>query len=197
LTVAEGEAAADAEEPKKGSKKKMIIMVVGFLLIALIAAKMTVLKPPPLTKAQMEAKEAATKYALEVKCAVANRVPLPKPPEGVKGTAATPDTTPAKLGSVLALDSVTVNLADGHFLKFGVGIQFAPGVVIETVKPENPGAAAVNYVLTQLRTKSTGDLGPKSLEPLQAQYGYAICSDEKMNFEGKILGIYFTDFVSQ
>ncbi len=195
--MAEAEAATAEDGGKKGGKKKLIIMVVVFLLIGLMAAKMTVLKPPPLTKAQQEAKEKATQYALDVKCAVASGMKVPKPPEGVPATAATPDTTPPKLGPVLAVDSVTVNLADGHFLKFGLGIQFAPGVVIDTVKPENPGAAATNYVLTQLRTKTTADLGPKALAPLQSAFSYAVCHDDKMNFEGKILGIYFTDFVSQ
>lgn len=197
--MAEGEGAVGVEEEgkKKGGKKKMIIMIVVFLLIALMAAKMTVLKPPPLTKAQLAAQEADTQYALDVKCALANGLDVPKPPAAVKGAAATPDTTPPKLGQVLAIDSVTVNLADGHFLKFGLGIQFIPGIVTDTVKTENPGSAALNYVLTQLRTKTTTDLGPKALAPLQAQYGYAICHDDKLNAEGEILGIYFTDFVSQ
>jgi flagellar FliL protein len=194
--VAEGEAEV-AEGKKKGGKKKLIIMIVVFLLIGLVAAKMTVLKPPPLTKAQVEAKKAADKFVLDTKCALANGLQPPKAPSSVKGAAATPDTTPPPRGSVLVLDSVTVNLADGHFLKFGLGIQFAPGVVVDTVKTENPGAAAMNYVLTQLRTKTQSDLGPRALAPLQSQLGYTVCSDEKMNFEGKILGIYFTDFVSQ
>jgi flagellar FliL protein len=197
LTVAEGE----VEEGKKGGKKKMIMMIVVFLLIALIAAKMTVLKPPPLTKAQQAAKDAADSYTLSVKCALANGLDVPKAPPDVKGAAATPDTAAPARGEVLVLDSITVNLADGHFLKFGLGIQFVPGVVADTVKTTNPGAHALNYVLEQLKTKSQGDLGPKSLGPLQSQLGYKICTDgpkqDDLNDEGKILGIYFTDFVWQ
>ena len=47
------------------------------------------------------------------------------------------------------------------------------------------------------------ELGPKDLEPLRQQLGFAICASEGkgenpgMKSEGKILTVYFTDFVWQ
>jgi flagellar FliL protein len=209
VTVAEGEAAPVEEPTKKKGMKGMIIKIIPLLLIALVVAKMTVLKPPPLTEAQKEAKEAKATYVLESLCAAANGLQPPKAPKIVSEVAPdpkAPTTTvppPSTEGPVLTVDSVTVNLADGHFLKVGLGFQLAMGQVAETAKADNMGAGALNYVLTELRKKTTANLGPKDLEPLRQQLGYAVCASDgkgankSMKYEGKILTIYFTDFVSQ
>ena len=76
----EGREGEGGEEKKKGGAKKLIIKIVPLVLIALVIAKMTVLKPPPPTAAQVAAKTAATKLALDTKCALANGMKAPKPP---------------------------------------------------------------------------------------------------------------------
>ncbi len=193
--MAEGEIVE--EEEKKGGKKKLIIMIVVIVLVGLVVAKMTVLKPPPLTDAQQ--KQAATKkqYALEVKCAAENNVTPPPPPPGV-AKIPLPAVAPVPKGTnVLSLDSVTINLADPgtHFLKVGLSLLFPAGTDITTVKDNNPGAPALNYVILQLQQKKMADL--KNVAALQTQYSYKICSDPTLNDGGLITNAFFTDFVSQ
>jgi len=193
MTVAEGE--AEAEEGEKKSKKKLIFMGVGLLVVGLLVAKMTILKPPPLTDAQAKLKAATTQYKLEVKCAEANGVAAPAPPNGVPKTPTPPVPPTPKASAVLSLDSITINLADGHFLKLGLSLGFPAGTAIATIKDTNPGAPALNYVILQLQQKTMAMV--KNLASLQQQYGYKICSDPALNDGGLISSIYFTDFVSQ
>jgi flagellar basal body-associated protein FliL len=200
----EGEGEGE-EGGKKKSKKKLIIMIVVMLIIGYEAASMTVLKPPPLTPAQKKAKEEKVQYDLEVKCAFANDVTPPTPPpttvpKGKKAEKPAPTTVPEPPTvalPVLSLVSVTVNLADSHLLKFGLGLQFPAGTVIDDVfKGENPGAAALNYVITTLSKKSLSDL-KGNIEPLRRQLGDDVCKDPTLNAGGKISTIYFVDFVMQ
>ncbi len=202
--MAEGESVEEAEGKKKGGIKGWIIKLVPLLLIVGLVLKMTVLKPPPPTAAQLKAQKAVAERTLEIKCSLANNRTPPAPlgpdgnaPKDTK-TATTVATTPATAeGPILSVDSVTTNLADGKFIKFGIGLQLPAGTVVDTVKTDNPGAPAVSFILAQLRKKSVSDLGPQSLEPLREQLGYQICTDEKLNAGGKITTIYFTDFVTQ
>jgi flagellar basal body-associated protein FliL len=129
--------------------------------------------------------------------------PAPPPttvPKGQKASKPAPTTVPAAPTvalPVLSLDSVTVNLADGHLLKFGLGLQFPVGTVVDdTFKGDGPGAPALNYVITTLSQKSMGDL-KGNIEQLRRQLGDDICKDPTLNAGGKISTIFFVDFVMQ
>src|SRR4051812_251938 len=67
--------AGDDDAPEKG-KKKLLIKIVPVLLIALVAAKMFILKPKPLTAAQQAAKQKAAEVTLHDTCAAANGMNL-------------------------------------------------------------------------------------------------------------------------
>ncbi len=192
----EGEAEG-AEDKKKGGVKKLIIKIVPLLLIALVIAKMTVLKPPPPTPAQITAKAAAAKLALETKCALANKLTPPKaPPKPAAAGAATTPTTVAELaGPVLELDSKTLNLDGSHFLKIGISLQLPAGSVPDTVKiSENWGSIASQLALDTFSGRSFAQLGNDALrEQLERQIGNEVC----MKTEGKVVTVYFIDFVMQ
>ncbi|HET9729621.1 MAG TPA: hypothetical protein VFR41_09390, partial [Acidimicrobiia bacterium] len=67
LATEEGEGegvGAEDEGKKKGSKKKLIFMILLIVVVGYEAASMTVLKAPPLTPAQKQAKEDAARYTL-------------------------------------------------------------------------------------------------------------------------------------
>ncbi len=216
--MAEGEAAeaAPVEEKKKGGMKGMIIKIIPLLLIAFVVAKMTVLKPPPPTPVQLAAKHAVAERLLEIKCSKANgKVPPPPldeailiaagghvPKEGEVPTPTTVTTLPGAeahepAGPVLVLDPVTVNLADGHFLKMAVGFQLPHGALLKELEEENPATPALAFVLEQMRKKTTKQLGPKELPHLREDLGYQICVNAEMNAHEQISTIYFTDFVTQ
>jgi len=191
----EGE--GEGEEKKKGVKG-LIIKIVPLVLIALVVAKMTVLKPPPPTPAQVKAKAAATKLALDTKCALANNMKPPKAPTTATTVAkgeTTPTTKPELAGPVLDLDSKTMNLDGSHFLKIGVSLQLPAASVPETVKTtENWGSIASQLVLDTFGGRTFADLSNDTVrETLERQIGNEVC--EKT--EGKVVTTYFIDFVMQ
>ena len=191
----EGE--GEGEEKKKGVKG-LIIKIVPLVLIALVVAKMTVLKPPPPTPAQVKAKAAATKLALDTKCALANNMKPPKAPTTATTVAkgeTTPTTKPELAGPVLDLDSKTMNLDGSHFLKIGVSLQLPAASVPETVKTtENWGSIASQLVLDTFGGRTFADLSNDTVrETLEHQIGNEVC--EKT--EGKVVTTYFIDFVMQ
>jgi flagellar basal body-associated protein FliL len=194
----EPEAEGEGEEKKKGGAKGLIIKIVPLVLIALVVAKMTVLKPPPPSPAQVKAKAAATKLALDTKCALANNMKPPKAPTAettaAKG-ATTPTTKPELAGPVLELDSKTMNLDGSHFLKIGVSLQLPPASVPDTVKTtENWGSIASQLVLDTFSGRTFSELSDDTIrETLEHQIANEVC--EKT--EGKVVTTYFIDFVMQ
>ena len=104
---------------------------------------------------------------------------------------------------MLTVDSVTVNLADGHFLKVGLGFQLAIGQVAETAKTDNMGAAALNSCSPNCARKPPAISGPKHSNRCASNSASRSAASEGkepnpgLKYEGKILTVYFTDFVSQ
>jgi len=198
--MAEGEGegeAAPGEEKKKGGAKKLIIKIVPLILIALVVAKMTVLKPPPPTAAQVAAKNAATKLALETKCALANKLTPPKAPPVKKAKAknTTPTTVAELVGPVLELDSKTMNLDGTHFVKIGASLQLPAGSVPDEIKiKENWGSLTSQLVIDTFSGRSFAQLSDENLRlSLQRQIGNEVC----MKTKGAVITVYFIDFVMQ
>jgi flagellar basal body-associated protein FliL len=184
-------------EKKKGGAKGLIIKIVPLVLIALVVAKMTVLKPPPPTAAQVKAKAAATKLALDTKCALANSMTPPKAPApapAAKGST-TPTTKAELAGPVLDLDSKTMNLDGSHFLKIGISLQLPAASVPDDVKiTENWGSIASQLVLDTFSGRTFAELSDDGVrQRLEHHIGNEVC----LKTEGKVVTTYFIDFVMQ
>lgn len=119
---------------------------------------------------------------------------------GGKGAAAAKATVPSgpttsttlPAGEVLPLDPITLNLSDGHVLRVGIALQLTKAAKADAVTKEGPKALDL----------AIGLLGEKSQAELTAPGGRAKAKQELSEkvaaaFEGKVLGIYFTDFVMQ
>ena len=201
MTVAEGES---EEEPKKKGKGKLIAMIVVIAIIGLLAAKMTVLKPPPLTAHQKADADTIAHFDLDVTCSTANGLPLPPMPKtyGKPPTTTTtmPGSEPAPVaGPVLDIDSKTYNLSGGdnntHFLKIGLAVQLQAGAVPDTIsKTENWSAITGQIVLDKFAGRTMDDILPmKNREEIRKEIGKEVC----MQSEGKATTVYFTEFVAQ
>jgi len=105
-------------------------------------------------------------------------------PKGAK--AAPPKPMP---GAVVKLDSITLNLAGGHFLKLGLSLQ-ATADAGEDV----PGAKALDAAIEQLSGKSVTELASKTGRDKAKA---ALVETVSELYEGKIYDVYFTDFVMQ
>jgi flagellar basal body-associated protein FliL len=191
----------DGEAPKK-SKKKLIIMITVIVLIGGSVAKSILLKPPPLTAKQVAFNAELADVTLSNLCASHNGLPvapLPVAP-GTKAakpaaaaTTTTSTTTPAAAGPVDSLDAITINLAAGHYLKVALALQVPVGVDPSTVKTtENWEAVALKAAIDSLSGRTVDDLATGRRKAEQS-IGDAVCRGT----EGKVLTIYFTDFVMQ
>ncbi len=214
-----GDGDGDAE-PKK--KKKPIVPIV-VVVLGLLGAKMFLLKSPAQTPAMIDAAKKVAAQQLYNTCASANHKPtLSDVVSG--STPIAPTTTPAKgsgaaterglpmqliathseaavaapivagMSPVLELDSVTVNLRDGHYLKVGLALQLAPDVDPTVAKDTGLGAKALDMALAALAKHSMAELTPPTeRDSIKDDLGFQTCQA----YEAKVLTVYFTEFVMQ
>jgi flagellar FliL protein len=102
---------------------------------------------------------------------------------------------PPVAGTVLALDSVTLNLADGRYLKLGMALQFTKEASVSGAGvPALNGSKALDLAIAQL-----SDL------PIIALNSAAARSKAKATlmkaitkaYDGAVMDVYFTEFVMQ
>ena len=112
-----------------------------------------------------------------------------------KSAKTTPTTMADPEGPVLDLDSKTMNLDGSHFLKVGLSLQLPAGSVPDDVKiKENWGSVASQLVIDTFSGRTFDELSNDTLRlSLQHQIGNEVC--EKT--DGKVVTVYFTDFVMQ
>jgi flagellar basal body-associated protein FliL len=184
MSVAAGDSENTPPDPgrRKGGTRKLIVTLIPLALIAVIVAKLTVLEPPP-TPAVVAARAAQYEHQLETTCAAANGM---KP-----ATAASADAT----GPTLDLDSKTMNLDGAHYLKVGVSLQLPPKTVVDDVKvSENWGSVVSQLVLDTFSGRSFAELSKDGVRAqLQHEIGYQTC----LRTRGKVVTVYFVDFVMQ
>ena len=213
--MAEGESGGRrASRRRRKGKKKLIIMVVVLAADRLRSPRsMTVLKPPAADRRRRsQAKEADGQLTLENLCASHNGLAPPKPPRA-RGANAKPDRDDRRTTTVRGrrappvrsthLDSITINLADGHFLKVGLALQVPTGRSPTTVKTtENWGSGA------QLRAHRTAQddhrrSRAKTLERAARSSSAARSNSDRRRANraedrrARSSRVYFTDFVMQ
>ena len=95
---------------------------------------------------------------------------------------------------VLELDSVTVNLADGHYLMLGLALQLKVGMTAEAASKEGLGARALDMALERLSAKEMPELiSAEARAAIKQQLGLDTC----LAYEGEVTTVYFTEFVMQ
>ena len=197
----EGGEGAEGEAPKK-SKKKLIIMITVIALIGGFVAKTILLKPPPLTAKQVADAAKLAEVTLDNLCASHNGLPTkPLPADRAPRREddrdhhdhdRAPD-SPTAAGPVDTLDPITINLAAGHYLKVAMALQVPVGLDPGTVKTtENWEAIALKTAIDSLSGQTLDDLAA-TRQKVENLIGDAVCRKT----DGKVLTIYFTDFVMQ
>jgi flagellar basal body-associated protein FliL len=198
MAEGESESAVPERTRKKTGTRKLLVTIIPLVLIAVVAAKLTILKPPPPTPAEASARAAVAQYELDTKCALANGMTPPRAPgDGTASSGATPTTvkSPDATGPTLDLDATTLNLAGGHFLKVGVSLQLPAKAVADDVKVNENWASIVSQlVLDTFSGRSLAELAKDGTrEKLQHEIGYRTCE----RTGGKVTTVYFVDFVMQ
>lgn len=93
-----------------------------------------------------------------------------------------------KPGDVVALDPIQVNLADGHYLRLGLALQLTEGTA------EVDGSKALDLSIDLFTGRPADRLGqPAYREQLKEKLEAKL----EKSYEGEVMGVYFTDFVTQ
>jgi flagellar basal body-associated protein FliL len=196
--MAKKEKGAEGEAPKKSKKK--LFMIVGLLVVLGVGAKMTVLAPK--SKAACAAPGTVVSGPTSATVAPSTTVaPVTTPTTAspTQAAAATTTTTvcapmPEPDGGVLKLDSTTINLADGRYLKVGIALQLPASTDLKTFTDEDGGSKALDIMIRMLGGKGYNDLiSVKNRNAVQT----ALTQEVADAYEGKVTGVYFTEFVMQ
>jgi len=92
-------------------------------------------------------------------------------------------------GAVVSLDAITVNLADGHFLKISIALQASA----EAAEEPN-GSKALDIVISQFSNRSVADLSTNEAREEQKK---ELIEKVKEAYEEEVYDVYFTEFVMQ
>ena len=95
---------------------------------------------------------------------------------------------PPEPGEVLPLESITVNLTEGHYLKMRLALQ-ATAEVTEDID----GSKALDLAVDEFSNKSVTELGNEGRQKHKAELKEKIIEA----YEGEVMDIYVTDFVMQ
>ena len=91
-------------------------------------------------------------------------------------------------GEVVRLDPIQVNLSGGHYLKIGVALQLTADA------HEADGAMALDATIDTFSGRSMDSLTrPESRLKLKAK----LEKELEHRYHGDVMGVYFTDFVTQ
>ena len=91
-------------------------------------------------------------------------------------------------GAVAPLDSIQVNLADGHYLRLGIALQ------LTTKAKEVDGSKALDAAIELFSGKSIEELTDlKEREKLKKE----LVKELEHLYEDEVMGVYFTQFVMQ
>ena len=92
-------------------------------------------------------------------------------------------------GLVVALEAVTINLEDGHFLKVSIALQ----ATIDAHE-EPDGSKALDLLISQFSNKSVAEL---SSNEAREEHKKELVEKIKKAYEEEVYDIYFTEFVMQ
>ncbi len=108
---------------------------------------------------------------------------------GGDGEAAVEEVKPPELGAVEVVDSVSINLVGGHYLRLGLGLQLAADV------NEAPDTArALDLAIELFSQKSMEEVNDMTTRAeLKAELRDLLAE----TYEGEVIDVYFTDFVTQ
>jgi flagellar FliL protein len=91
-------------------------------------------------------------------------------------------------GEVVRLDPIQVNLSGGHYLKIGIALQLTADA------HEADGAKALDATIDTFSGKSMDTLtNPEKREKLK----HHLEEELEHLYHGEVMGVYFTDFVTQ
>ncbi|MGZ4436869.1 MAG: flagellar basal body-associated FliL family protein [Nocardioides sp.] len=92
-------------------------------------------------------------------------------------------------GAVIKLDAIQVNLAESHYLRIGIALQASKDAGTEV-----DGSKALDATISLFSGRSMDELASGSYrDKLKQKLERTLDKD----YDGEVIGVYFTDFVTQ
>ena len=99
-----------------------------------------------------------------------------------------PAPTEPEPGEVVTMEPIQVNLAEGHYLQIGIALH------LTAAAHEADGSAALDATIELFSGKEMSELTrPESREKLK----HELEKELEHAYHGDVMGVYFTDFVTQ
>lgn len=112
---------------------------------------------------------------------------------GGSGSASEAEAPEPPPGEVATVEPLSLNLADGHFLKVGIALQLTEEVHLEEFG-EGELAKARDLLIDRLAGRKMEELAsPEGREALKEELSEAA----RETFHDEVIDVYFTDFVMQ
>jgi flagellar FliL protein len=92
-------------------------------------------------------------------------------------------------GAVVALEAITVNLADGHYLKIRIALQ-----ATADVSEELDGSKALDIVISEFSNRSVAEL---SSNGAREEAKKKLTEKVSKAYKEEVMAVYFTEFVMQ
>lgn len=110
-----------------------------------------------------------------------------------KSGSAKPVVTPAPSpGLVVTVDAISLNLAEGHYLRLGIALQMTSKVA--TAKEAPATAKAIDAAITLFSGHTVAEVSdPATREKLRAELEATLDKE----YDGEVMGVYFTNYVTQ
>ena len=105
-------------------------------------------------------------------------------------------------GQILTLDPVTLNLADGRYLKVTLALQLSEAAAPASGSVDAAAATGPPVDGAKALDAAIGVLGQRTYKQLLAPGGRASAQEAlseqvKKRYDGEVLGVYFTQFLMQ
>jgi len=100
-----------------------------------------------------------------------------------------PEAVTPEPGPVVALDAITINLENGHFLKVSIALQASADA-----HEEPNGSKALDILISQFSNKSVAELSSNDAREEQKK---ELVEKVKKAYEEEVYDVYFTEFVMQ
>jgi flagellar basal body-associated protein FliL len=115
-------------------------------------------------------------------------------PGGTTGSTTTLPTSAKTLAQIAKLDDITLNLADGHYLKIGIALQLSPKAVVTDYTTGGSASVALDLAISVLGADTYNQLmQPAFRTEAKAELDKQVVAA----YGGLVQQIYFTDFVMQ
>ena len=93
-------------------------------------------------------------------------------------------------GAVLTVEPVSVNLADGHYLRIGMGLQLTADAGEETPDP----SVALDLAISLFSGRTVDEVSdPAQRDALKAELAHQLSEA----YEGEVMDVYLTNYVTQ